>query len=432
MNTKVETLENNQVLLTVEVEANAVELAVKDAYNHMKKDFSVPGFRKGKVPRHMIEKMYGPEVFYNKAADILIDNTLGNAIEENNIDIAARLREGELQVVTLTKDGMTYTAQITIKPEITLGEYKNLTVEVEKTSVNDEEINLSLQQEAEKNARELTVTDRAVAPQDKVTIDFEGFVDGVAFEGGKGEDYDLVIGSRSFIDNFEDQLIGKNIGEEVDVNVTFPTEYHAASLAGKPATFKVKIKGITVKELPAIDDDFAADVSEFETLEEYKSSIRTKLEAQKEAQKKVEIENKAIDQAVENANFEVPEAMIEDQTDNNLRDFSNRMRQQGLELEQYLGFIGQDLAAFKENFKKDATKQIKTRLVLESIAKAEDFVVTEEEIDAEINKIAEHYGMQQEQLKSSFVGHEKDMLIQDIKLQKAVEMVTTSAKVIEK
>lgn len=432
MNTQVEKLENSQVSLTVEVGAEQVEKAISSAYNTMKKDFAVPGFRKGKVPRAMIEKMYGVQVFFNKAADMLIDETLNKAIEDNDIAIAARIREGELEVTEMTKQSMKYVAKVTIKPEVELGEYKGLTVELEKAVVTEEEVDTILAQEAEKNAREVSITDRAIEPQDTAIIDFEGFVDNEAFEGGKGENYSLVIGSKSFIDNFEDQLIGKNIGEEIEINVTFPEEYQAKELAGKPALFKVKINEIKAKELPEINDDFAADVSEFETLVEYKNAIRAKLEKQKEENKAVEIENKSIEQAVENAKIVVPEAMIEEQTDRNVKEFAMRMRQQGLEIEQYLGFTGQTMDAFRENFKKDAQYQLRSRLVLEKVVEAEGVVVTEEEVEKELANLAERYKMELDKLKESFGTYEREMLENDLKVQKAAEMITDSAKVVEK
>ncbi len=432
MNTQVETMEKSEVKLTVEVEGVKVTAAIDKAYEAMKKDFNIQGFRKGKVPRAMIEKMYGVEVFFNKAADILIDETLFAAIEENKIDIAARISPNGLEVTEMSKDGMKYTAIITVKPEVTLGEYKNLKVEVEKTEVTDEEVNEAVNKEAQKNAREITVEDRAVMPQDKVTIDFEGFVDGAAFEGGKGTDYDLVIGSKSFIDNFEDQLIGKNIGEEVEVNVTFPAEYHVAELASKPALFKVAIKGIKVNELPEINDDFAADISEFETLAEYKEDLKAKLLKDKETNNKNIFEQQAVENAVANATLEVPAAMVEEQVDRNVKNFSNRMASQGLQLEQYLQFTGQSMDAFRENFAKDAEHQIKTRLVLEKVAEVEGVTVSEEDIDEELKTIAAMYQMPYEELKKSFANYEQDALTADIKVQKAVKVITESAEKVEK
>lgn len=429
MNTEVKALENSIVSLTVEVGQEVVATAVNKAYNEMKKDFNMPGFRKGKVPKAMIEKMYGPEVFFNKAADIIIDETLGNAVEENKIAMAARLRQGDVEVAEMSKDGMKYIAHITVKPEVELGEYKNLTVEVAASEVSDEDVDMAINAEAEKNAREVSVTDRAVQPQDKAIIDFEGFVDGEAFEGGKGEDYALVIGSKSFIDNFEDQLIGAEIGKEVEINVTFPAEYHAENLAGKPAVFKVTVKEIKVKELPAINDDFAADVSEFETLADYKADIKAKLTTQKESNYKAEVENQAIQQAVDNAKLTVPNNMIEDQVDRSIKEFEMRMRQQGLELAQYLQFTGMDMDKFRENFRKDAEFQLRSREVLEAVVKAEDITVTEDEVMAEVAKLAERYKMDVEELTKSFGAYEREMLSSDLRVQKAAELITSTAKV---
>ncbi|MHC1748865.1 MAG: trigger factor [Cellulosilyticaceae bacterium] len=432
MNTQVEILEKSQVKLTVEVGAKEVSEAIAKAYTAMKKDFNMPGFRKGKVPRAMVEKMYGVEVFFNKAADILIDETLYTAMEENNIQIAARIRQGELNVDEMTKEGMKYTAIVAVKPEVTLGEYKGVKIEVEKPEVTEEEVTAALTQEAEKNSREITVADRAVEPQDKVTIDFEGFVDGEAFEGGKGEDYDLVIGSKSFIDNFEDQLIGKNIGEEVEVNVTFPAEYQSKELAGKPAMFKVTVKAITVKELPEINDDFAADVSEFETLNEYKESIKAKLQEQKETAYQDEIENKAIEAAVANSTIELADAMVEEQADRNVKEFGMRMRHQGLELEQYLQFTGSTMETFRENFKADAENQLRSRLVLEKVAEVENIEVSDEEFQEELKTLAARYNMELDKLQASLGENEKIMLGSDLKVQKAAKMITDSAVVTQK
>ncbi|MBE6023933.1 MAG: trigger factor [Cellulosilyticum sp.] len=432
MNAQVQVMENSQVKLTVEIDGAQVAKAVDAAYESMKKDFNIQGFRKGRVPRAMVEKMYGVEVFYNKAADILIDETLFEAIEANKVEIAARIRPNELEVVEMNKDGMKYTAIITVKPEVTLGDYKNLKVEADKVEVTDEEVNEAVAAEANKNAREITVEDRAVMPQDKVTIDFEGFIDGEAFQGGKGTDYDLVIGSKSFIDNFEDQLIGKNIGEEVEVNVTFPTEYHSKELAGKPAMFKVAIKGIKVSEVPEINDDFAADISEFDTLAEYKEDLKAKLLKDKEVSSKNVADQQAVENAVANATIEVPEAMVEEQVERNIKNFENRMKAQGLELAQYLQFTGQDMEAFKANFKEDAAHQIKSRLVLEKVAEVENIEVTDEDIDTELKQIAEMYRMPFEELKKSFGGYEKESLAADIKVQKAAKVITDSAEVVVK
>ncbi|MGL4343920.1 MAG: trigger factor [Cellulosilyticaceae bacterium] len=429
MNTQVKTLENSQVELTVEVGAEVVAKAVNTAYNKMKKNFNIPGFRKGKVPKAMIEKTYGVGVFYNDAAEIIIQETLKAAIDENNIAIAALVREEDLKVTEMSNEGMKYVAKVTVKPEVEIGEYKNLSVEVDSPVVTEEEVDAAVAAEAEKNAREITVTDRAVEPQDKTTIDFEGFVDGEAFEGGKATDYTLVIGSKSFIEGFEDQLIGKNIGEEVEVNVTFPTEYHAENLAGKPAMFKVTVKEIKVKELPEMNDDFAADVSEFETLAEYKASIKEKLTTQKEEAAKSNAEDAAIEKAVENAKVVVPEAMIEEQVDRNVKEFGMRMKQQGLELEQYLGFVGQDMETFRGNFAKDAEYQLRSRLVLEKIVEVENFEISEEELETEIANLAAQYKMEAAQLSQSMGAYERTMFTSDLRVQKAARLVADTATV---
>lgn len=426
-----EKLENSQVKLTIEAGKEEVSQAIDKAYQAMKKDFNVPGFRKGKVPKPMVEKMYGTEVFFNKAADIVIDETLWSAIEENKIEIAARISPNELEVTEMTKEMMKYTAIITIKPEVVLGEYQGLEIEVAKADVTEDEIEQKITAEAEKNAREMTVSDRPVENGDKVVIDFDGSVEGIPFEGGKAEDYTLVIGSKSFIDTFEDQLIGKSIGEEIEVHVTFPEEYHAKELAGKPALFKVNIKSISIKELPEINDDFASDISEFETLAEYKEDIKAKLLKQKESSRTAEIEQKAIEAAVKNTNLEVPAAMIEEQIDRNLKSFSQRMQSQGLQLEQYLQFTGQTMESLRENFKKDAQMQISSRLLLEKVAETENITVSDEELDEELRAIADQYRMTYEEIKKSFAEYEKDTLAADIKVQKAAKLIAESAKVTE-
>ncbi|MGL4363404.1 MAG: trigger factor [Cellulosilyticaceae bacterium] len=432
MNTQVKKIENSQIEVTVEVGQEVIKGAINKAFNMMKKDFNIPGFRKGKVTRAVVEKMYGVEIFFNKAADIIIDETLEAAVKENNIEMAARLREGELNITEFTTEKMIYVAKVTVKPEVTLGDYKNLEVEVDKPNVTEEEILEELNGEAKKNAREISVVDRAVMPQDKVVIDFVGYVDGEAFPGGEGQGFELVIGSKSFIDNFEDQLIGKNIGEEVEVNVTFPEEYHAPELAGKPAMFKVTIKEIKSEELPEINDDFAADISEFTTLAEYKDSIKAKLQTQKETAAKNEVENQAIQKAIDNATLEIPAAMIEDQTDRSVRDFEMRMKQQGLEIGQYLQYTGQNMDAFRENFKKDAEFQLRSRAVLEKVVEVEGITATEEAVQEELQKLAERYKMELEELKKSFGAYERTMLEADLKVQQAAKLIVDSAKVTEK
>lgn len=434
MNTQVEKLENSLVKLTIELPAEKFEEGMQKAYHKIKNQIAMPGFRKGKAPRALIEKTYGESVFYDDAINAVIPDALDATIKENDIDIAAKIDfDNNFNIVSIGKGkSFTFEVTVTVKPEVELGKYKGVEVEVGSAEVTEEEVLAKIAQEQEKNAREITITDRAVEPQDKVTIDFEGFVDGVAFEGGKGEDHELVIGSKTFIDNFEDQLVGKNIGDEVEINVTFPEEYHSEELAGKPAMFKVAIKGITVKELPELNDDFAADVSDFETLDEYKEDVRAKLLEQKENNRTSEIENNAVDQAVENATVEVPEAMIDEQAERNLNDFTMRMRYQGLDIDTYLQYTNQTLEALKDNFKDDSEKQLKSRLVLEEVAKAEDIQVTDEEVEKEIGELATRYNMDVEEIKKSIGEGEKEMMMEDIKIQKAVKLIAENAVVTAK
>lgn len=433
MNTKVEQLEKSLVKLTIEVPADKFEQGMQKAYHKMKSQIAMPGFRKGKAPRALIEKTYGEAIFYDDAINVILPDVLDEAIKGNNIDIAAKIDfDNNFEIVSIGKgEPFVFEVTVTVKPEVELGEYKGLEVEVETADVSEEEVDARITSEQEKNSREITITDRAVEPQDIVTIDYEGFVDGVAFEGGKGEDHKLVIGSKSFIDNFEDQLIGKNIGEEVEVNVTFPTEYHSEELSGKPAMFKVQIKGIAVKELPELNDDFAADVSDFDTLAEYKEDIKAKLLEQKQAARISEIENTAVQKAVDNAKVEVPEAMVDEQAERNVSDFTMRMRYQGLDIETYLQYTNQTMDGLKETFKKDAEMQIKSRLVLEAITKAEDIQVTDEEVEEEIVNLSARYNMAVEDLKKTIGESEKEMMMEDIKVQKAVKLVADSAKVTE-
>lgn len=431
MKTNVELLEKNQVKLTVEVGEDIISKAINQAYESMKKDFNVDGFRKGKVPRQMIEKLYGPEVFFNKAIDLIIDETLTKAIDENNIDIIARLRENDLVVLEMSKEKAKYEATIALRPAVTLGEYKNLEIEVEPLDVTNEEIDMYLNKEAEKNSRSIIVEDRIIEPQDKVFIDFEGFVDGEAFKGGKGENYGLVIGSRSFIPGFEDQLIGKKAGDEIEVSVTFPEEYHAEDLKGKPAIFKVKINEVEVTEIPAIDDEFAADVSEFDTLQEFKEDVRKTLLEQKEKSRTTELQNKAVENAVENATLELPPALIEENVDRSVQNFAKRMEQQGLKIQQYLQFAGLDMEKFRENFRPEAIAQISSSFVLEKIAEVENFVVSDEEVENHFKEMSTLYNMPIEQVRQA-LGRNISMLKEDLKLQKAAEMLAATAKIIEK
>lgn len=432
MNTQVETLEHNKVKVTVSVDADAVKKAIEQAFDRSKKNFNVPGFRKGKVSRQVIEKMYGKTVFYNDAADIIINNTIYKAIQDNEIKIAAPIQEKALEVTAMNEEGMTYTAEIIVEPEVELGDYKNLEVEVEKVEVTDEDVEKALNDEAAKNSREITVTDRAVADKDKVTIDFVGSIDGVEFEGGKGEDYDLVIGSHSFIDGFEDQLIGKNVGDDVDVNVTFPATYHVTDLADKPALFKVKVKAIKVNELPEINDAFAADVSEFETLAEYKEDIKAKLLEEKEKNKENIMNQQAVENAVENATIDLPQEMVDVEVERKVKEFEQRMKQSGINLQQYLQFTGQDYDQFTQNFAEASEKEVRTRLVLKKIAEVENIEVTDAEVDEEVANIAKMYGMEADELKKNVGPYELATLKEELKYNKAAKVIFESAKPVEK
>ena len=426
MSFKVEELGKSMVKLTIEVAAEEFEKAMETAYQKNKNKLSVQGFRKGKAPRAMIEKMYGAGIFYEDAASELIPDAYEKAAVESGLDIVSR---PEIDLVQVEKGKeFIFTAEVAVKPEVTLGEYKGVEVEKTDVSVSDDEVAAELDRVREQNARIITVEDRPVADGDETVIDFEGFVDGVPFAGGKGEDYKLVIGSHSFIDTFEEQLIGKNIGDDVDVNVTFPTEYHAEELAGKPALFKVKIKAITAKELPELDDEFAVDVSEFDTLAEYKDDIKKNLLEKKEKEAKFAKEDKVVDKIIEGATMEIPDAMIDTQTRQMAEEYAQRLQMQGLNLEQYFKFTGMTANSFMENLKPQALKRIQCRLVLEAVVKAENIEVTEEEVDKEFETMAQNYRMEKDKLVELVGEKEKEQIKMDIAVQKAVDFVRDAAK----
>lgn len=412
--------------LTIEVSAEEFKKAMNEAYKKQKKNFNIPGFRKGKVPQAYIEKMYGAEVFYEEAANIIIPKAYAEEMKDCDLEIVSR-PEVDIEQIEKGKSFI-FTAEVALKPEVTLGEYKGLEVEVTVEEVTEEEVSAELVKQQEENAREITVEDRAIENGDIALIDYSGSVDGVKFEGGTAENQTLVIGSGSFIDNFEEQLIGKNIGDEVEVNVTFPEEYHAADLAGKPAVFEVKINGIKVKEMPVIDDEFASEVSEFDTLEEYKADIRAKLAEQKEKAAQTEKENKVVDKAAENATMDIPEAMIEEQTNQMAQEFAQNLSYQGLQLEQYLQFTGMTQEKFMEDLKPQAEKRIQSRLVLEAIVAAENIEASEEDLNAEIAKMAEMYQMEVEKLQGLIGDAEKEQMKKDIAVQKAVDLLVAEAK----
>lgn len=426
MSLQVEKLEHNMAKLTIEVDAEEFKKATTEAYKKQKKNFNIPGFRKGKVPQAFIEKMYGPEVFYEEAANIIIPKAYAEEMKDCDLEIVSR-PEVDIEQIEKGKPFI-FTAEVALKPEVTLGEYKGLEVEVTVEEVTDEEVSAELVKQQEENAREITVEDRAIENGDIALIDYSGSVDGEKFEGGTAENQTLVIGSGSFIDNFEEQLIGKNIGEEVEVHVTFPEEYHAPELAGKPAVFEVKINGIKVKELPVIDDEFASEVSEFDTLDEYKADIRAKLVEQKEKAAQTEKENKVVDKAVENASMDIPEAMIEEQTNQMAQEFAQNLSYQGLQLEQYFQFTGMTQEKFMEDLKPQAKKRIESRLLLEAVVAAENIEVTDDELNAEIAKMAEMYQMEAEKLQGFMGDAEKEQMKKDIAVQKAVDLLVAEAK----
>ena len=425
MSVQVENLEKNVVKLTIEVPAEEVEKALNAAYQKQKNSISVPGFRKGKVPRAMIEKMYGVEVFYEEAANNLMQNSYAAAVEESGVDVVSR---PTVDVVQIEKGkAFIYTAEVAVKPEVKLGKYKGVNVTKANVKVTAAEVKEALEAERNKNARTVSVT-RAAKLGDTVMIDYEGSVDGVPFEGGKAENSPLELGSHSFIDTFEDQLVGHKAGEEVDVNVTFPEQYHAAELAGQPALFKVKINDVTTKELPKLDDEFASEVSEFETLAEYKEDLKKQLEEKKVAEAKREQEDEAIAAIVEASEMEIPEAMIQTQCEDMVNEFAQRIAQSGLTMEQYMQFSGQTVQGLMDQVRPEAETRIKTSLVLEAIVKAEGIEATDADVDAEIEKMAGMYGMDVEQLKGYMGEAEKASMKNQMAITKAVEYIMENVK----
>lgn len=412
--------------LTIEVSAEEVEKAIEKAYQKQKSRISVPGFRKGKVPRKMVEKMYGVGVFYEDAVNDMIPTAYEAAVKESELEIVSQPKIDVVQIEAGKE--FIFTAEVAVKPEVELGEYKGVEVPKSDVSVSDEEIMAEIDREREQNSRIITVDDRAVEDGDMTVIDFEGFVDGVAFEGGKGTDYPLTIGSHSFIDTFEEQLIGKNIGEEVDVNVTFPEEYHAEELKGKPALFKVTVKEIKKKELPELDNDFVEDVSEFSTVDEYKASIKTKIEEKKVNEAKSAKEEAAIEKIIEGAKMEIPDAMVDSQVRQMAEDFARRISAQGLTIDQYFQYTGLTSDKLLEQMRPQALKRIQSRLVLEAVADKENFEVTDEDVNNEINDMASAYQMEADKLKDLLTDADKENMKRDIQVKKAVDFVTENAK----
>ena len=426
MSVQVENLEKNMAKLTIEVSAEDLEKALESAYQKQKKQISVPGFRKGKVPRAMIEKMYGVDVFYEDAANALMQQNYAAAVDESGIDIVSR---PTVDVVQIEKGKpFIFTAEVAVKPEVTLGKYMGVTVTKIDTSVSDEEVDEALEKERNNNARTINVTDRPVAQGDTAVIDFEGFVDGVAFEGGKGENHSLTIGSGSFIPGFEEGLIGAELNKETEVNVTFPEDYHAAELAGKPAVFKCTVKEIKEKQLPDLDDEFASEVSDFDTMAEYREDVQKKLTSKKEEEAKIAKEEAVLDAVIADAKMEIPDAMLETQQRQLLENFAQRIQAQGITLEQYMQFTGLTAQTMMEQLKPEALKRIQSRLVLEAVAAAEKMEATEEDFEAEIKSIAESYQMEVDKVRELLGEQGAKQVKEDICVRKAADFIVDNAK----
>ena len=427
MSVKVENLEKSMAKLTVEVTAEEFDKAMNDAYNKQKKNITIPGFRKGHAPKAMIEKMYGPSVFYEDAIDIILDRTYPGAAKESGLEIVSR---PEIAIEKIEKgQPFVYTATVAVKPEAELGEYKGVKAEKADVSVTAKDVDARLKRLQEQNARIITVEeDRKIKKNDIVTIDFDGYIDGKAFAGGKGEDYPLTIGSHQFIDTFEDQVAGHKVGDEFEVNVTFPTEYHAKELAGKPAVFKVKVKELKVKELPELDDEFASEVSEFETLKEFKADLKKQIKAEKEKWAAQQNENTVVKAVVDNSKVELPEPMVDAQIDQMVNDYARRMQSQGIPLEQYLAITGMTMEDLRKNMKPQAETNIKTRLVLEAIVKAENIEISEERVEEEIGKMAESYKMDKEQIRNLMGENEIKAMKLDLACQEAIDLLVKNAE----
>ena len=427
MNFKVENLEEkNMVKLIIEASDEEFEKGIQAAYIKNRSKIAIPGFRKGKAPRNIIEKMYGKEVFFEDGANEIVGELYEKAAKESGLDIVS---QPSIEAVTLEAGKpFVFSAEIAVKPEVTLGEYKGIEVEKTEVYVTDDDVNEEIDKTRKQNSRTVTVEDRPVADGDTAIIDFEGFVDGVAFAGGKGENYSLVIGSHSFIDTFEEQLIGKNIGEEVEVNVTFPEDYHAEELKGKPAMFKVTVKEIKVEELPELDDEFASEVSDFETLAEYKEDVAKTIREIKETEAKNAKEDKVMNKIVENAAMDIPEAMINTQVRQMTEEFAQRLQMQGLSMEQYMQFTGLTPAKILEEMKPQALTRIKSRLVLEAVAKAENITISDEEVEKELADMAANYKMELDKFKEIMGEEEIEAMKRDLEVQKAVKLVVDSAK----
>ena len=430
MSLQVEKLEKNMAKLTIEVSAEDLDKAMEKAYQKQKSRISLPGFRKGKAPRKMIESMYGKGVFMEDAVNSLVPQEYTKALGECDLEIVS---QPEINVTQMEPGkALIFTADVAVKPEVTLGDYKGVEVPKSEITVTDEEVDAEVKKEQDKNARTVAVEDRAAANGDITTIDFEGFVDGVAFEGGKGTDYALTLGSGTFIPGFEDQLVGANTGDHVEVKVTFPEEYQAKELAGKEAVFQCDVKKIETKEVPELDDEFAKDVSEFDTLAEYKEDVKKKLTEKKEKEARTAKENAAVDKAIENAQMDIPELMTKTECRQMMDDFARRMQQQGLSMDQYFQFTGQSMDKMMEDMKPQALKRIQTRLVLEKVAEAENIQPSEEEITEEIQKMADAYKMEADKIREAIGESGLEQMKKDMAVQKAVTVIADAAVEVEK
>lgn len=427
MAVKCEEVEKNLSKITFEVSTEEFEKAIDRAYNKNKSKFNIPGFRKGKAPKAIVIKNYTKAVFYDDALNDVLPEAYEAALKESGLDVVAR---PEFDVEEI-KDGepVVFTALVTTRPEVKLGEYKGIEVEKVDYTVTDEDVDKEIEAARSRNARMISVDDRAVEKGDTAVIDFEGFVDGVAFEGGKGENYDLEIGSNTFIPGFEDQLVGAKVDDLVDVNVTFPEEYHAEELKGKPAVFKVKVNEIKVRELPELDDDFASEVSEFETLADYKADVRTKLEERAKEKAEGEIQNAVVDKAVENAEFNVPDAMVDYQVDNMINDMAQRLSYQGMSLDMYMQYTGQTIDTMKEMYREQAMKQVSAGLVIDAISAAEGIEVSPEELELNLVDMSKKYNMELDKLKELISEPELDSIKKEMIFSKTIEMLTNNAVV---
>lgn len=427
MAVKKEDVEKNLVKLTFEVSAEDFTKAINEAYKKNAKKFNIPGFRNGKAPRAVIEKYYTEAVFYDDAINAVLPGAYESAVKEAELEVVAR---PEIDVEDIKKgEPIVFTALVTTKPEVKLGEYKGVEVAAVDATVTDEDVDKDIAATQQKNARMIEVDDRAVENGDIITLDFEGSVDGVPFDGGKGEDYELEIGSGTFIPGFEDQLVGAEIGADVNVNVTFPEEYHAENLKGKDAVFACKVKNIKVRELPELDDDFASEVSEFETMADYRADVRKKLEEAAENKAKAEIENEVIEKVVENAEFDLPDAMIDAQVDNTINDFAQRLQYQGMNLDMYLQYTGSNLEAMKAQFRPQAEKQVSGSLVLEAVMNAEGIETTPEELELELVDMSKKYNMELDKIKELLQDAEMERIKKDLALQKTITMLVNNAVV---